>query len=479
MELHKIIYDLLVTQIQFGTYKYKDPLPKMADISQWFFVSLDTVKAAYHLLKKDGYITLTKRAGAIVNIQLEASELDSNIQTFFAARHESIIGLCQAFTPLFSHVQWYSMKYAGPEQLDALEALCSRTKILRPYLMVQHIHLIFGSLNNDLLLKLIWYAFLFYQAPFLSLPANLTAFEDYDEPLRKMIGQSRKKDWKGLWQTIVSSQKEIESAIHWFYTYRIPQFPNKESIPFTWNTYQNTSQRCYSLAIEILKGIRWGSIAQDGFLPAPAKLADYMQVSVITIRRTIKLLNQLGVTQSVNGVGTKILSIEQSKENCDFSQPFIRKRLLNFVQSLQILAMTCGPCSKNVISDPAAVKLWKQRLIYTKENFRYESVVYGSIEIILRYTKNQTIRQVYEHLVSFLLWGYPLRSMHGSRKEINAFYLPYINLFLGCLERSDWDRLAAELEKLMFYELQFAATRLDELGIKDALSLVIQPDHKE
>lgn len=61
MELHKIIFDLLVTQIQFGTYRYLDLLPKMEDVSQWFSVSLDTVKAAYHQLKKEGYITLTKR----------------------------------------------------------------------------------------------------------------------------------------------------------------------------------------------------------------------------------------------------------------------------------------------------------------------------------------------------------------------------------------------------------------------------------
>lgn len=63
LELHQIIYGLFAAQIEFGTYGYKDPLPKMEDVSHWFSVSLDTVKTAYHQLKVEGYITLTKKAG--------------------------------------------------------------------------------------------------------------------------------------------------------------------------------------------------------------------------------------------------------------------------------------------------------------------------------------------------------------------------------------------------------------------------------
>lgn len=462
----------MLSQIQFGTYRFKDTLPKMDDLSQWFSVSLDTVKAAYHQLKKEGYITLTKKAGAIVTIKFEDSELDKNIQTFFSTRKAAVMDLCQSFAPLFSHILWYGMKNAGPEQLDELEYLCSQQKILRPHIIVQRIQLIYRSLKNDLLLRLIWQAFLFCQAPFLSLPESIVDLKDYNIPLLDMISLCRKKDWDGLWKTAASSQEHIASAIRLFYERRITTLRNDEPVSFNWNAYQNSSQRCYSLAIDILKGIRRGLFAQDGFLPSPAKIADYTQASTITIRRTIKILNQLGVTQSINGVGTRILSTEHSMENCDFTQPLIQSRLLNFAQSLQILSMTCGACAKSVIANPSAVDMWIKRLVYTKENFRYESVVYASIEIIPRYTHNQTIRQIYEPLVCFLLWGYPLRSMHGSREEINKYYLPYINIFLESLESSDWDRLAEELENLLFYEFHFAVTRLDELGVKNVADLL-------
>lgn len=474
MELHKIIYNLLLSQIQFGSYRYKDPLPKMEDLSQWFSVSLDTVKAAYHQLKKEGYITLTKKAGAAVNVELEESELNRNIQTFFSPRKEAIMNLCESYLPLFRYCLWYGLKNASTDQLDELEPLCSHEEVLRPYTIVQRIPKIYGSLNNELLLKLIWHAFLFGQAPLLSLPANIVGIKDYNVPLLDMINLSRKKEWGELWKTVTSLQAHITSAIHSFYEDHILPTENQAPVSFNWNAYQSSSQRCYSLAIDMLKGIRQGIIAQDGFLPSPAKIADYMQVSTITVRRTIKMLNQLGITKSINGVGTKILSIEDSMENCDFNQPFIQKRLLNFTQSLQILAMTCGACAKSIITNPAAADMWKKRLVYTKENFRYESVVYASVEIIPLYTHNQTIRQIYEHLVCFLLWGYPLRSMHGSREEINDYYLPYIYFLLDCLENCDWDGLAAKLEELLFYELKFAAAHLDKLGIKSVSNLAIE-----
>lgn len=458
----------MASQIEFGTYKYKDSLPKMEEMSRWCSVSLDTVRGVYRQLKADGYITLTKKAGAAVAVQFQEAELEKNIQTFFSRRRDAVMDLCQSMGPLFSRAQWLAMKSAGPECLDELERLCAPSEILMPYVMVQHIHLLYGFLNNELLLRLIWQAYIFYQAPFLSLPENLAALEDGDVPLLHMIGLCRRKDWEGLWQSIISFQEQLISAISCFYANRITLKTAGEPVSFSWSPYWKSSQRCYSIAIDLMKGVRQGILAQDGFLPSPVRIAEYKQVSVTTVRRTLALLNQLGVTQSINGVGTKVLSTQDSADNCDFTRPVIRKRLMDFIQSLQILAITCGDCAKSVVADACAVRLWKERLAYTKENGQYESVVFASLETIALYSPVQTVRHIYGHLDCCLLWGYPLRSMHGSREEINNFYLPYINLLSECLERCDWDGLAEVLERLVLHELQFAAALLKKLGILEA-----------
>lgn len=477
MELHQIIYGLLAAQIEFGTYRYKDPLPKMEEVSQWFSVSLGTVKTAYRQLKEKGYITSARKAGASVAVRFGDEQLEKNIQMYFSLRKDAVMDLCDSFGPLFSHLQWYGLKNASPEQLDELERLCKQPQVLRPYVLAQHIRLIYGSLNNDLLLRLIWQAYLFFQAPFLSLPSNIVTFEDTDGPLLDMIRLCRRRDWRGLWKTVETCQEQIAAAARRFYVNRVTMEPPGEPIPFHWNIYQNSSQRCYSVAINLLKGFRLGIFTRDDFLPAPAEIAEHMQVSTITVRRTLTLLNQLGVIQSINGVGTKVLNTEESMKYCDFTQPVIQKRMRGFIQSLQILAMTCGACAKSVITDPHAVGQWKDRLAYIKENDRFESVIFASFEIIPLYAQNRAVGEIYEKLLQFLLWGYPLRSMHGTREEINAYYLPHIDALQECLECGDWDRLATVLENLLFYELQFAAVRLEELGIKDAANLLI-PDRE-
>ena len=51
-ELYQIVYSLLAAQIEFGTYRFGDPLPKMEETARWLSVSLDTVRAAYLQLKQ-------------------------------------------------------------------------------------------------------------------------------------------------------------------------------------------------------------------------------------------------------------------------------------------------------------------------------------------------------------------------------------------------------------------------------------------
>ena len=356
-----------------------------------------------------------------------------------------------------------------------MERLCLRPETLPPYVMVRHVRLIYGALNNDLLLRLVWQAFLFYQAPFLSLPENLAAFEDGDGPLLDMIGLCRRKDWNGLWQAVAAYQNQLTSAIRQFYADRIAIKPDKEPVSFYWNAYEKSSQRCYSLALGLLNEIHLGRYQTEQFLPSPAKIGEEKRVSVTTVRRTLTLLNQLGATRSINGVGTQVLSAADSSRNCDFSRPVIQKRLLDFAQSLQILTLTCGACLEITFDamDAPAVRWWRKRLLDLKESGRYESVVFDSLEVIPQFSPVRAVREIYRQLLKILIWGYPLRSLHGSREQINGFYLPYINSLLEGITQGDGKRLSNDLEKMLLCEFRFAAARLEELGVRGASGLPV------
>ena len=76
-ELRQVVYSVLLTQIQFGFYRYGEKLPAIEETSTRLCVSVDTARAAYLKLKTRGYITLIKNAGAKVKESMTAGRRNS------------------------------------------------------------------------------------------------------------------------------------------------------------------------------------------------------------------------------------------------------------------------------------------------------------------------------------------------------------------------------------------------------------------
>lgn len=470
LELQHVIYNFLDAQIKFGVYGLGTSLPAIEEMSRLFSVSQDTVRFAYRRLKQEGSITLTKKAGAVVVVQYTGKEIEQHIYAFFAPRQSAVTDLCRSQKPLFTRAQWFAMKNASPKRLDELESLCLQKDVPPVLTLTRHLYLIYSTLNNDLLLRLVWHAYMFFQAPFFSLPQNCNAFKDGNAPLLHMIDLCRRKDWDALMRTMENFQAQLSSAIADFYKKQIPDGFAGQPVPFHWNAYQKPSQRCYSLAMKFLISIGKGTYAEGSFLPAPAKLAEAEHVSVNTIRRTLALLNKLGATKSVNGIGTKVLNAENSAKNCDFFDSVIQKRLLDFVQSLHILVLTCHSAAEITFSSLSAADI--QQIAHSvsdvKRINRHELIVFILLQLLSRFSPVQAVREVYSQLLQILFWGFPLRGIHGTREAVNAFYLPYIDAFAGYLERSDSAGASALLEDLILHKFKFAAGLLDELGIHNS-----------
>lgn len=150
-------------------------------------------------------------------------------------------------------------------------------------------------------------------------------------------------------------QDRLASVLYDFYENNIDSGEPVTQTAFHWNSYKKASQLCYTLGMEILTDINRGRYTPGSFLPSLEKMAKEKQVSVSTIRRTLSLLNSIGVTKSVNGHGTKILHKNEISENCDLTQPAVRRRLSDYAQSLQIgrqgrffLILRCLPLCSSV-----------------------------------------------------------------------------------------------------------------------------------
>lgn len=476
MELHQLIYELFKRQIMFGVHHFEDTLPTMKEASEYFFVSVDTVRKAYLKLKQEGYITLSTGVGAVVSVRYGNRAIRRNIQNFFARRRTALFDLAHSTFPLLSYAQWVSLRYAGPEILDEVEAFCTAKNTPSPYRRVQQFLLIYNSLGNDLLIRLIWQMLLFLQAPFLSYSQNRNYFNGAG-PLRDMVQLCRKKDWKALWNAIELFQRQFISALRLFYNERIPK-GGGEQVEFDWSIYKESSQICYSLGLKLLHEIREDSILEGTYLSAPTKIAEDNGVSLNTVRRTISILNKLGATQTVNGVGTKVLSPPESVKNRNVTHPVIQNRLLTFAQCAQILTLSCRACAQmtGVSLTKFGINAWVNQLKKVKRSGQYEIMVYTCMEFISKFSPYQALQKSYAQLLEQLFWGYPLRDMHGTRESINAFYLPYLNGLINCLEQNELLDFSLILEQLMRKELEFTVNYLKDLGIPNVSAILVFDD---
>ena len=481
LELQQIIYSVLKTQIQFGVYRAGERLPTMEDACRLFGVSIRTIRSAYQQLQHEGFITISKKIGVKVNVQYGEEEIEYHIQKFFISRKDALIDLSQSIRPLLSGIQWLSNQNASPKLLEEIEHLARGNEIPRPYKLVLKLQLIYGSLNNRLLMRLVLQIYMFFLAPFLSVPQTLKGLEPEHSPLPQIIDLCQKQNWSQLQIAIETFEEQITSSLYQFYEERIHTPVPREQESFQWSGYQKASQRCYSLGMEILIGISWGHYPAGSRLPSISKLAEEKNVSAITIRRTLSLLNSIGVTNTINGAGTYILPLKDVPSHCDFTSSAVRKRLLDFVQSLQILTLSCKQVAEITFSteNSRAAGQCMERLVMLQQRQRCELAAYSILELITRQAPLIAVRTVYTALFHQLLWGYPIRNMRAGQENLNKYYFPRLAFFLECLKKADIERFSKELENLLFSELDFTVKQLVKLGITEAAQFSIADASRE
>ena len=474
MELQQMLYDTLLTQIQFGTYRHLDSLSAAIDVGAQFHVSVDTIQSAYRRLKKEGYISLSKNTGAKVVAAYTDEEIEQHIQSCFALRKEALLDLSRSLQPLLGRIQWLGLKHASPQTLENINQLSQRHE-QQPYVMWQYFEQKYVALGNAILTRLARQIFLFFQAPFFSVVVKNNHLDSGFERVQDTLELCRRKDWPKLQRLLSAYHRDLCVSLHGFYRERITLQAPKEQIAFRWSSYKKPSQICYSLAMELLTAISRGEYPTGSLLPTMERLAKEKSVSISTVRRAVSLLVSIGVVKTDRPYGMRVLSILKSSENCNFAQPSIRQRLLDMLESFQILTLSCRAAAELTLNalDAGSVAQWQFKLSAITALPNYDVLSYAVMALIANSVPSTTIRTVYTELLQQLFWGCPLCGMKGDQKTTNALIEPYLMSMLTCLENLDIHGFCDTLEELMLYELRDSAQRLLQLGIQEAGAVFI------
>lgn len=482
MELHQAIYQFYLTQIQFGFYEFEEKLPALEEVCRHFHTSLDTVKPAYHRLRQDGYISISKKAGAKVAVKYKPEEIEQNKLTFYAKHKETLTDLIDSIWPLLGQSLCYVLRYELQEPANDYQSPDERywqtLSTIWKFLDCR-----FEFLKNELFMRLLRYLYLYFYGSFCGVIDNRQLHEITFRQIETAAALCRAGRWNEVPDTLRVVQAELSDILSRFYEERISippagKQPDSENA-FRWDAYKKSSQLRYSLAMELLTEIGQDIYPVGSYLPSAERLAIKKRVSISTVRRAICLLNSIGVVKSSRPLGALVLPASQGAENCDFTHPDLRRRFLDLAESLQIFTLSGKAMSHLTLEylDDASLYQWKQYLYDLKSRGHCERVIYASLSLISTHAPFQTLRTVYSELLRLLFWGYPLERVMRTKEEADSFFIPFFDGMLVSLEQKDILSFSSALERLLVHELSGVVDVLLQLGISEVGSIRIPDIH--
>lgn len=479
-----LVYEFFLKRIQFGYYKCGDLLPSIDVLCRELIVSAQTVKAALQRLRGEGYIDMHNGRSTKVIAEKTPEQARQFTLDYFSHRVKSFHDLYQSSRLVIMPLLSEGFRRADQKDLDYLARLAegeTADDILHFFCFVLQ------KLDNPLLMNLYWETSIFWGLLFLKQNGeqDLSDVRLMHQEMQRCMQHAACREWDRLFEELQTfRQHSVGTAVD-ILIQSVPPAKDEDQIPFQWRIYRERPQVCYSLASHLLHEIYMGNYQEADWLPSYEKMARTYGVSMSTVRRTIKVLNQLGAVRSINGKGTRVFRLGDPCETPDFESSVVRRNLSFFVQSYELLVYSCEPVMKDFLaaSSPTERKGLLKGLEDNLASGRCDSSFWLCLLSIARYSRLQGIREIYGQIYSLFLWGYPLKASGPQKPLLEQSILCFTESMIRSLKGNDFRGCAEAMKE--FVTLYFPATegylasngfRPEELRLTPSIRLLIRTD---
>lgn len=464
-----MIYDHFFTRICLGFYQEGDTLPSIGEAREMFGVSTRTIRKAYHMLEEGGYLSISRGRNAVVIRGAPGGQCREVCVAYFAARRDAILDLSWMAKKILPEIFLRGFLMMDGEGLDGLALSVEKMRIQNLQTQLQCFCRILAPLGNPLLTSFFWEISVFSRMTYLrGLFTDEAENERDSENLRRrfmeMIDARRAEDSERLRTLICRFFGNCDVHVRAHFGELASRYaPASEQVPFTWRVYKGRPQQGFFIAMKLIRKIYAEDYRLGEFLPSAADLAEEYGVSVITIRRTLVLLGRLGLTETINGRGTRVIPQEESVARQGLQAPAVRKNLKIFLQTVQMLALTGEAVMLAAFPHFRPDKVRRAAEIFRSET-AYDIVPFTCMELVADSDASPCLRELYGQLSDLFGWGVILRflargsSVSGERREL-------IEEMRAGLAARDAGRFARGFSGLMFHVLEGAGRRLRERGV--------------
>lgn len=465
------IYRSLAGKIQLGFYDKEERFPSAKEIARRYQVSYCPAQRALKMLEKDGLIRLCRGKATVVLAKPYEDYLGSPV---FFQRAEALLDLCKCLKLISPAISFHNIRGMRNEVSSPLpeKGPAAGTAQELFTLFEQSLH-IMGSHSA---LSLYYDVNSFVESSFLDIFSSCcgqeetvqlwrTLADSYNDCMRHCGEYGREECLSRLEQMSSLFYNTIIS-----YLANLPSLPPEDSrVPFVWEPHKGRTRYCDIIAIDVICKINQGVYPVGTLLPKGAVLADIYHVSEITIRRTIHLLNRLGVTQTFNGIGTRVSKKGDSSIPHKLRELTLDDNMKCFLEALQLLAILTEPVIRHTFPHIPADTLHK--LYETAGGKDEKKAMVGTTSMLLQavvhYSPLLSLREIYSRLTHQLLYGSILRLEETGEETVPGWPAMATSIREGCL--SPESSTLAQACRVLF-ENNFASTQqtLMEIGVKGA-----------
>ncbi len=360
---YSLIYKFFASQIRFGYYKTGDCLPSIEELTKLYHASSRTVHSAYTQLQQDGYISLSAGRRTTVIYQTTEAECIHNCRTYYLARRDAILSLRETLQILFTPLMREGCRRLGPPEMRHIKEMAVKLGRGDFYVSFFCGRAMFLALKNRLALYLFNDVVSFYQFPH----ALLRRWGDTVDKHRlqalseSLVAACDRQDREALFRTYMEIQDLMDQILCLYIPHAEKFIPVPEQIPFEWKVYRDHPQLCYSVAAQLISQILIDQEYRPGdTLPFYGELARSCSASFSTIRRTMDLLEKLGVVVTSRGAGTKVTEITQDPVRLQYR--IVQGILKAFREVMQILCISFDAIVERTALQPEEIHACTARL---------------------------------------------------------------------------------------------------------------------
>lgn len=405
---YSLIYKFFAAQISFGYYQKGDYLPSIDRLTKIYHASSRTAYNAYRQLQEDGYIALS--AGRKTSVVYEATpeECRRNYLNYYMARKESGSAFKEALRLLLLPLMREGCRRLGPRDMRQIGKAASMLDSGDYYFSFFCCNCMLNALRNRLALSLFHDAVCFYQFPHTLLRREGSAPDaGRAHALAENIRQAcEHNDPEALFAGYQDLIGFMDSTLYSYMTREQSGRAMRAQIPFEWRHYRAHPQLCYSLSARLIGQIYIGQPFAPGEpLPYYGELAKAFGVSFSTIRRTMDLLEKLGVVATAQGAGTKVAVPKPDVSRFRYAQ--VLGVLSTFREVIEILTFCFDSIAANPLAsgDIKAQACMAQLRLHLHED---DGIAAFVIAMNYLFEGRDCFRGIWDKLYEDLLLGLPL-----------------------------------------------------------------------